>query len=715
MPVKRLALSLLLCACVLLPALASAQPEYQFKLGFKALADQIPDIAGQPLENEHHNPANGDALQRTTTGLMAWRKADNWTAFTNGHTTWINGPFGVQSRLNDQRFDWEAQDPGTSPAPPGPQPAQPPAQPSPQPISLAPARQVPPAASATGHPGYGVAEAYVHDASTQLGITWERLVFSWADIQPGGPGDWRADLYFPPHLIDRERSRGIEIVPVLQFTPTWAAKNPGDGHRSVPGNLSAPWNSPDNYWGQFTHRLANHYKGRIDRWIIWNEPEFKPGDRGAGHSYTWFGSDEEYYLLLKTAYRAIKAANPNATVIFGGTSYWVDINMGRVPFFKRILDIAEKDPEARNNNWFFDAVGFNIYWCPDDLLRIFVEMKQAMKAKGFDKPIWLTETNAMPYDDPATPKPQDGQRVPLQIQADYGIQSLAITSAVGYQRYGWYRMTDGQIWRDQEVWGLLRDDGSDRPIFHALKNGIRHFAGANSVYFVPLERADQPFGTPWPQDPNSYYPNWLIYQVVFDHPDGRRVTVLWNASDTPQRVRVPKKGSGATQVDKYGNERPATEASGWYVVDLGPATVRGPQDPQGYHYIGGPPVILVERGVPHNASIDEPRLGDPGSAQPALQLTLDPLAQKFTPGQSVRFTLRLRGIEGFNSQVQLSIDSLPKGLRVEMPATAYPGDRIQITVHSDPSLEPNLYILPLKATGGGITATTDLVLEVPPA
>jgi hypothetical protein len=38
---------------------------------------------------------------------MAWRKADNWTAFTNGSRTWVNGPFGVMERDNEERFDWE--------------------------------------------------------------------------------------------------------------------------------------------------------------------------------------------------------------------------------------------------------------------------------------------------------------------------------------------------------------------------------------------------------------------------------------------------------------------------------------------------------------------------------------------------------------------------------------------------------------------------------
>ena len=111
---RRLALALV-AAIVALSAIsvAAAQTEPEFKLGFKQLADMIPDIVGQPLENEHY-AANGDSLQMTTRGLMVWRKADNWTAFTDGATTWINGPNGLQSRPNEMRFSWELQ-PAPSP------------------------------------------------------------------------------------------------------------------------------------------------------------------------------------------------------------------------------------------------------------------------------------------------------------------------------------------------------------------------------------------------------------------------------------------------------------------------------------------------------------------------------------------------------------------------------------------------------------------------
>ncbi len=89
------------------PSQAVAGSSCQFTLGFKTLHDMIPDIVGECLVDEHYNPNNGDGLQETSRGLMVWRKSDNWTAFTDGYRTWINGPYGLQTRLNTDRFPWE--------------------------------------------------------------------------------------------------------------------------------------------------------------------------------------------------------------------------------------------------------------------------------------------------------------------------------------------------------------------------------------------------------------------------------------------------------------------------------------------------------------------------------------------------------------------------------------------------------------------------------
>jgi hypothetical protein len=106
---------------------------------------------GDCLQNEGFNPANGNAEQRTTKGLLVWRKADNWTAFTDGYRTWLNaGPRGVVQRLNTQRFAWEsdAGAPGTTTIsqPPAPIPASPPVP------ALAPVPAPPPPARAPAPP-----------------------------------------------------------------------------------------------------------------------------------------------------------------------------------------------------------------------------------------------------------------------------------------------------------------------------------------------------------------------------------------------------------------------------------------------------------------------------------------------------------------------------------------------------------------------------------
>jgi hypothetical protein len=105
----------LLCVATLFGAIPSSTGAQNctFVLGFAALHNLIPNIVGDCLDNETHNPLNGDGLQPATGvngagGLLVWRKADNFTAFTDGFRSWVNPPFGLQVRLNSQRFFWES-------------------------------------------------------------------------------------------------------------------------------------------------------------------------------------------------------------------------------------------------------------------------------------------------------------------------------------------------------------------------------------------------------------------------------------------------------------------------------------------------------------------------------------------------------------------------------------------------------------------------------
>lgn len=78
----------------LAPASAQSAPYCQsgqaptFVLGFATLKRQLADVMGEPIECEHANPENGDALQQTTTGLAFYRRATNTPTFTNGFDHW---------------------------------------------------------------------------------------------------------------------------------------------------------------------------------------------------------------------------------------------------------------------------------------------------------------------------------------------------------------------------------------------------------------------------------------------------------------------------------------------------------------------------------------------------------------------------------------------------------------------------------------------------
>ena len=98
---------LIIAAGLMLSSQPAQAQDCVVQLGFKTLRDLIPHIVGECLANEQHDPHTGSARQQTTNGFLFWRKADNWTGFSDGQNTWINGPQGLQWRSTTKRFPWE--------------------------------------------------------------------------------------------------------------------------------------------------------------------------------------------------------------------------------------------------------------------------------------------------------------------------------------------------------------------------------------------------------------------------------------------------------------------------------------------------------------------------------------------------------------------------------------------------------------------------------
>lgn len=591
---------------------------------------------------------------------------------------------------------------------------------------------LPLAAAPTPDTRFGVAEGFRNAAAmSTMGAGWERVVLSWPEIQPSAAGDFsHLGQSLPNDRLQPELDRGVKVAGLLQFTPDWAAAQPDLGQRSPPKNLDLPFDDPNNYFGQYVYRTVKYYAGRIDQWIIWNEPEFKPGDPGAGGSFTWLGSDAQFAQLLKVGYLAAKKANPNAVVSFPGTSYWVDQNSGRPQFYDRLLGILGQDPDAAAHNFYHDATSLNLYRASDDIVRVHAAFVDIQHKYRIDKPIWLTETNAMPTDDAAIAcrHGDDPVNTTMEQQAAYVEQAVALAAAAGYGQIEVYQMVDGDACKEPAVWGMTRDDGTPRPAAEALRTALTAFSGYARAQFVPLVR-DAEAWSPWPGDQGSYLPNWQVYQVAFDKPGKQRVTALWNGDGAMVRARIRKTGASAKQVDRRGASQPLQENQGWWVVDLPAATAHFRlndqiRDPDTYHYIGGDPVLIVEEGTDPAAAVAPPSLGDPGSDALGLSLAVNPVdGQTVAAGQPADFQLRTRGTGGFAGPVSLAIsqwstqrDPTPRDagslpLHTSMAQSVQAGDTA--TLHVDTAgTGPGIYYMTVAASGGSFTQSVDLALVI---
>ncbi|HYU18348.1 MAG TPA: hypothetical protein VEQ11_06590 [Chloroflexota bacterium] len=465
----------------------------------------------------------------------------------------------------------------------------------PGPIAVAP---LPPVANPDGR--FGIVQGVAApDLALNAGARWDRVIFPWSLIQRDGPDSWK-ELYYSDEIIRAQAGRGVTMVGVIIYTPQWASIDPPRGRPiDRPQGLNLPYNDAKNYWGQFVRKLVARHKGVVDNWVVWNEPDlFDPSTR-----YTWDGSYEEYAQLLKVAYLNIKEVNPKARVIAGGFAYWWDKHYGRPPYLGPLLEVIARDPEARRNNHYFDVVSLHAYSAPLNSYTQPLIFREILELRGIKKPIWISESNVVPYDDPSNPLPPGGLRATLDQQASYVIQSMALALAAGVDRYGIYKLVDEAPENNTEMWGLARNDLSLKPAYVAYQVGATYFSNVRSAVYSWPGSAE----VPTPEQVKSILTSnanrvqfiWpaQLSQVVLER-GPKRTTVVWNNSPLDVTHRVPATARRATLVTKFGKTDTITARDGFYVIDL-PGSQHNP-DIRDYsiYMIGGEPFIIDEEVRP---------------------------------------------------------------------------------------------------------------------
>ncbi|MEA2375511.1 MAG: polysaccharide biosynthesis protein PslG, partial [Thermoleophilaceae bacterium] len=228
--------------------------------------------------------------------------------------------------------------------------------------------------------------ALMHDA----GVQWVRTNVPWNAIEPDRPGAYNQGyLAEIDYAIGKARAAGIQvIVPVSDGVPYWASADPNkytgaDGSRHYEKTYH-----PSDYadYARFFAWVATRYKAMgVHAYEVWNEPNLK-------RFWASGVSAAEYTQMLRAAYPAIKAADPDSTVILGGLS-----GNDRA-YLKGIYDAG--------GHGSFDAAGIHDYSWGDptkcwndstghkakDAFCGIEEVRKTMVANGDSaKGIWLTE------------------------------------------------------------------------------------------------------------------------------------------------------------------------------------------------------------------------------------------------------------------------------------------------------------------------------------
>ncbi|SNV22493.1 Beta-xylosidase [Dermatophilus congolensis] len=141
------------------------------------------------------------------------------------------------------------------------------------------------------------------DRVAASGVKWLRFDVPWSQISwEPGQADWaRFD-----RIVEGARARGLRPLGVLSTMAPYA-RPAGTDYRYAPRTASER-----KAFAGFAKQAAARYKGKINHWEIWNEPNLD-------QAWSPTPSPAAYVELLRATTPAIKSVNPAAITIAGGT------------------------------------------------------------------------------------------------------------------------------------------------------------------------------------------------------------------------------------------------------------------------------------------------------------------------------------------------------------------------------------------------------------
>lgn len=372
---------------------------------------------------------------------------------------------------------------------------------------------------------FGIADAWRDPwVSTEMGVGWTTVPFRWDAVQPSGPADWNAPVSDAD--LSLVLACGQQVVGVLAGVPPWAA----DPQTGLPQGLDLPADDARNLWATFVQTAVRLYAGRINYWMVWDQPD---------DPERWPGTAADYIRLLQVSYQVIRRENPESVVLLGGLAHWPTALRGEPPLIESLLRRCAAQAFCP-----FDILTLHVSSPPEGLYDLSVLYRRLMERSGMERPVWVLVT-----------VPEDGGN---STPSSFLLQTVALSLAGGTERV---------------AFSLPADSGHTdiRQTMRAYPVVILHLAGfrtaqwerRDAVSVVTVDRGAQRTTVAWSRRPED--------QTVMVSALTTRALLVWPGGET--RIVHPDRGY-YTLILPGCTEDPCTGGMPLMLVEENPAGVR---------------------------------------------------------------------------------------------------------------------------------------------
>jgi hypothetical protein len=299
---------------------------------------------------------------------------------------------------------------------------------------------------------------------SRVGLGRVRVTLPWREIQPARD-TWRweaADAVVRPH-----HRAGHRVLAILSTAPEWAGS---DAHGTLPPDQVA-------LWSEYVARVAGRYRGEVDAYEIWNEPD----RRDEGHGVGWDlppGEHPTYAEYLRAAAVTIREHAPGTKVVAPGLGS--DPRAESADFLRRLeaaelaggraadfVDVVSIHGNARGDE------GSDTVWDRiDQQLAVLVERAPSLTGK----PVWITELGWPSGDTGEAEQAEKLANLLERIAGPWGTVGPALDRPLDLAAYCGsgsraeivafvYKLQDG----GGESRGLYREDGTPKPAVEAVR------------------------------------------------------------------------------------------------------------------------------------------------------------------------------------------------------------------------------------------------------